>query len=59
MELLFEINVYIGFVDEFFYVSEVSVRVDDLFVSISVVLMVEVCNIGLELLIRLNVFVLI
>lgn len=54
-ELLLEINAHTGFADEFFHASEVSVRVDDLPVSISAVLMAEACNIGLEPLIRSNV----
>lgn len=54
-ELLLEINAHTGFDDEFFHASEACARVDDLPVSISAVLMVEGCNIGLDPLIRSNV----
>lgn len=54
-ELLLEVNAHTGFADEFFHASEASARVDDLSVSISAILMAEVCNIGLDPLIRSNV----
>lgn len=54
-ELLLEINAHTGFADEFFQASEASARVDALSVSISAVLMVEACNIGLDPLMRSNV----
>jgi len=47
-ELLLEINAHTGFADEFFHASEASVRVDDLSVSNSAVLMAEAFNIVLE-----------
>lgn len=51
-QILLEIHARTGFLDEFFHISEMQARADDLPISLCAVLMAEACNIPLEPLIR-------
>ena len=51
-EILLETHAQIGFLDEFTHVSEGGARAEGLPLSISVALIAEACNIGLEPLVR-------
>lgn len=46
-ELLLEVNVWTGFLDEFTHVSEASARMRHLDVSVAAVLIAQACNVGL------------
>ena len=54
-QLLLEIHLQTGFLDEFTHISEGNARVDDLHTSLCAVLVAEACNIGLDPLARHDV----
>lgn len=51
-ELLLEVHERTGFADEFTHVGEGGARIDDLHKSVCAILIAEVCNVGLEALVK-------
>ncbi|KIZ44159.1 hypothetical protein OO18_11455 [Raoultella ornithinolytica] len=54
---MLEIDARTGFTREFTHVSESGARAQELHISLCAVLMAEACNIGLEPLIKHNIYV--